>query len=100
AGARGAPPSSRPGEWELRSGRLVRRASSFGGGVADARVEERVGNVGEQGGNEEDDADDEDAACEQREVLVVGRGEDESAHPRIVEECLDHDETADQVAGL
>ena len=39
--------------------------------VADARVEERVGEVGEQRRDQEDDADDEHAASEEREVLLL-----------------------------
>ena len=41
--------------------------------VADARVEERVGEVGDERGQQEDDADDQDAALQERKVLVLWR---------------------------
>ena len=40
------------------------------------------------------------ALCSSGKSFCVGRGEDQPAHARVVEERLDDDEAADQVAGL
>ena len=50
--------------------------------------------------DEVDDADDEDAGGEQREVLLARRLVDEAADALVVEQHLDHDEAADEVADL
>ena len=47
-----------------------------------------------------DDPDDEHPGGEQREVTLVGGGEDHAADPRVLEEVLDHHQTADEVADL
>src|SRR5882762_8945298 len=47
------------------------RRPSFGGGVPDARVEERVKNVCEQRRGQKDQTNDKDAALQHREVLVL-----------------------------
>src|SRR3982751_205604 len=86
---------------EWRSVRRGLRASwSFGGRVSDSGGEERVGDVCEQRRGQEDDADDEDAGLQEGEVLLLRSREDQTPHPRVVEERLDDDEAADEVAGL
>src|SRR3954453_14203223 len=66
----------------------------------DPRVEDGVQDVGHQRRDEEDDADDEHRRFERREVLLRRRTEDHLADPLVVEDELDHDEAAHQVADL
>ena len=57
--------------WRLR--RRAGRERSFGAPQADARVEYRVEDVGDQRGDEVHDPDEQDPALEHRDVLLVGR---------------------------
>ena len=67
---------------------------------AHARIERGREDVAEQRRREVDDADDEDAGLQHREVLDLRGTQDELADARVAEELLDRDEAAEEVAGL
>ena len=66
----------------------------------DARVERGGEQVAEQRRGEVDDAEDEHARQQHREVLDLGRGQREEADARVAEQLLDRDDAAEQVAHL
>ena len=87
----------------LRTGRgrrRRRRAALTPCSEADPWVEDCVEDVRDQRDDEVDDADHEDAGGEQREVLLLRRLVDQPADALVVEEHLDGDEAADEVADL
>ena len=73
---------------------------SFGGPQADARVQQRERDVGDQRHHHVDDADRQHARLEHRDVLLVGGVVGQQADAVVAEQELDDDEPADQVAGL
>ena len=66
--------------------------------VPDARVQQRVQQVGDDRRDQVHDADHEHAGLEHREVLALRGGEDQVADARVVEQRLDDRQPADQVA--
>ena len=71
---------------------MIRRRGGCG-------VQERVEHVGDQRCDEVDDADDEGRA-RRREVLPLGRAVDELPDAVVVEDELDRDEAAEEIADL
>src|SRR5207237_3716309 len=93
-GARGAPGPEREPRWRRR----LRRARSFDRSEPDARIEERIEQVRGQGRRGEDDADGQDPCLQHGEVAPARRSIDEATDALVVEEMLDDDQPADQIA--
>ena len=83
---------ARLGARRARGVGVARERAHSSAAEADARVEERVEDVGDQRHDEVDDPDHEDARGQQREVLLPRGLEDQRADPLVVEEVLDGDE--------
>ena len=96
---RSVPPSGRS-RGRARCPRHRRSCRSFSGSEADPRVEHRIEDVGDQGRDEVDHADDHDTALQHDEVLVLGGDVDALADPVVVEQLFDHEQAADQVSHL
>ncbi len=67
---------------------------------SDARVHPGDEEVGRQRRQHVDDADDDHAGRQHRQVLALGREQHRGAHPVVVEDLLDRDDPAEQVADL
>src|SRR3954452_14866171 len=82
-------------KWTVRS-----RTLRSGSGIADARVDERVENVDDQVGDDDEEGADQHRALDHREVAVLDRVVREAADPRDVEHALGEDRAAEEHADV